>query len=288
MRIDGNGISSGLYSALHPKCQDLRRKGTIPKLGIILVGDNPESQTYIRQKQKNASLLGIETDIQHLPGNSTLESLNGTIDRMNADPHTHGVILQRPLPDPLMSEMQEVRTIVPVKNVDGFGEESLYIVPVAAAVILILQHTFTLEHPDAPLSEQTEYLIALMKKRITVIGKGSTAGFPIAKKLQDHGANLTVIDSKTPQRDDLLRQSDVIISCVGKLNVVRRDTIKNGVILISVGISQDQNGKLHGDYEEGEIAEIASFYTPTPGGVGPVNVACLMANVLQAASGEIR
>ena len=124
----------------------------------------------------------------------------------------------------------------------------------------------------------------LCQKSILILGRGETAGKPIAEALIKKGSRVTIVHSHTPNSDDVTRVADIVISCVGKPNVVRRDNIKEGAILISVGLSRDSEGKLHGDYEGDEIKDVAVFYTPTPGGVGPVNVACLMKNLVQAAS----
>ena len=121
-------------------------------------------------------------------------------------------------------------------------------------------------------------------RKIVVIGRGETAGKPIAEALIKRGYDISVVHSQTPNPDEIIKTADIVISCVGRPHVVRRHNIKKETILISVGLSRDSEGKLHGDYEEDEIEDIASFYTPTPGGVGPVNVACLMANLVKAAS----
>jgi methylenetetrahydrofolate dehydrogenase (NADP+) / methenyltetrahydrofolate cyclohydrolase len=283
MRIDGTVIAARLLKTLIPEIADLRQRGTHPTLGIIQVGNTTDSDAFIRQKRKSAQLLGIGIEHKTLGNSSTVGQLNGIIDTFNSSPEIHGVILQRPLPQQLTAAAGGIGQIAVGKDVDGFERNSRFPVPVASAVMLILQDIYEMEHPEATSSQNEGLMSTLLQKQVVVIGKGSTAGAPIAKQLAYHRANLTVLDSKSQQREALLKRADIIISCVGKPNIVRRDGIKKGSILISVGVWRDTNGKIHGDYDEQEVGDIASFYTPTPGGVGPVNVACLMANVVQAA-----
>lgn len=287
MKIDGKAIAEGILENLCPNVSDLKRKGVTPTLAVIQVGDDPGSTAYIRQKQKAAEAIGAKVILSHQPacrqGRSSAisnQQLQKIIEEFNNTPSIHGIIVQRPLPKPLRAD-----GILISKDVDGFLPNSPFPVPVAEAVMKILKKIHSLErsHPAKdrvrPFQRFDDWL---PKKQVVVIGRGETAGKPIAEALKKHGIDPIVVHSQTPNPDEIIRTSDIVVSCVGKPNVVRRDTVKRGVVLISVGIWRDSAGKLHGDYEEDEIREVAGFYTPTPGGVGPVNVACLMANLYRS------
>lgn len=276
MKIDGKAIAEGILENLRLNVSDLKRKGVTPTLAVIHIGDDPGSTAYIRQKQKAAEAIGAILIHSHQPacrqGRSSaisLQQLQKIIEEFNDNPAIHGIIIQRPLPKPLRAD-----GILISKDVDGFLPGSPYPVPVAAAVMAILERS----HPGF------RRVRPLRKQHIVVIGRGETAGIPITEALRKRGIDPIVVHSQTPNPDDAIRTADIVISCVGKPNVVRRDNIKTGAVLVSVGLSRDSDGKLHGDYEEDEIKDVACLYTPTPGGVGPVNVAYLMANLVEAAS----
>lgn len=270
MRIDGKAIAEKILGDLTPEVATLKQNGVIPTLAVIQVGDDPASTAYIRQKQKAADAIGAKLILSYQLSAVSSQQLQTIIEEYNKDPLIHGIIVQRPLPERLRAD-----GILPSKDVDGFLPNSPYPVPVAAAVLKIIEFAFS-------ASRITHH--ALTIKHIVVIGRGETAGIPIAEALTKRGCEVTIIHSQTLNPDEITRNADSIISCVGKPNVVRRNSIKKGAVLVSVGLWRDTTGKLHGDYEEDEIKDVASYYTPTPGGVGPVNVACLMANLLTAAN----
>lgn len=269
MRVDGKALAEKILDDLIPKVTSLKQQGITPTLAVIQVGDDPASMAYIRQKQKAAEQIGAKIILSHQPSAISNQQLQEIIQTFNNDSSVHGLIVQRPLPEGLRAD-----GILPSKDVDGFLPNSPYPVPVAEAVLTILER---LTGPG-PVKKQGQ------APSIVVIGRGETAGKPIEDVLIKKGHKVTVVHSQTKNPNEIIGSADIVISCVGKPNVVRRDNIKEGAILLSVGISRDREGKLHGDYEEDEIKNVAAFYTPTPGGVGPVNVAALMANVVEAAS----
>lgn len=254
MRIDGKAIADGILNTLEKKIKHLDFQ---PTLAVILVGDDPASLSYIKQKTKAAERIGAKLLFEHLSATISRETLVSAIARFNTDPLVHGLIVQRPVPIPGIGIT--LNTVAPEKDVDGFTQNSPFQVPVARAVVTILKNIgATLEN-----------------KNIVIIGRGETAGKPIAKAFP----SATIIHSQTPNPNEIIKSADILISCVGK-NVVKN--IKPGAILISVGLFRENDGLLHGDYEEEDVKNLAGFYTPTPGGVGPVNVACLMQNLLDA------
>lgn len=254
MRIDGKAIADGILNTLAEKIKYLDFQ---PTLAVVLVGDDPGSLSFIKQKTKAADRIGARLFFEHLPENTSEETLASTITRFNNDPTVHGLIVQRPIPIPGIGIA--LNTVAPEKDVDGFTQNSPFQVPVARAVVTILKSIG----------------VTMENKNIVIIGRGETAGKPIAKEFP--GA--TIIHSQTPNPNEIIKSADILISCVGK-NVVKN--IKPGAILISVGLFRGVDGLLHGDYEEEDVKNLAAFYTPTPGGVGPVNVACLMQNLLDA------
>ena len=290
MKIDGKSIAENILNNLHAQVAVLKQKGLTPTLAVIQVGDDPASTAYIRQKQKAAEAIGAKIILSHQSSVISHQRLEKIIKDFNNDPSVHGIILQRPLPGPLAGQSTSLcRVILPAKDVDGFHPNSPYPVPVASAIIKIIEHVFhssLITHSPRCACEAGHSSLddVLGGKHIVVIGRGDTAGKPIADMFMKKGYTVSVVHSQTPHPDAITKTADILISCVGKPNVVRRDNIKKGAILISVGITRGSDGKLHGDYEEDQIKDHASLYTPTPGGVGPVNVACLMKNLVQAAT----
>lgn len=265
MKLDGKALSESVLSDLASQVEQLKSRGTIPTLAVILVGDNPASLAYIKQKQKAADRIGAVLIFSHQPATISKTDLQNLVEQYNNDPAIHGIIIQRPIPQEVGDVTTILNSIVPKKDIDGFLPDTLFDVPVAVAVDKLLQTTDI--HPS---------------KKIAVIGRGDTAGKPIAAYFKNHGYDVSVIHSQTPQPDHIIRNADIVISCVGKEHVITKEHIQPKVTLISVGIWRDAEGKLHGDYDEADIADVAAWYTPTPGGVGPVNVACLMQNLVQA------
>ncbi len=248
MIIDGKALADIILSSLK---KDVEKLSCTPTLAVIQIGDNPASLAYIKQKQKAAEIINA---------NVIISNTMSDLERFNNDPSIHGVIIQRPVP--VSIEKYHVRI---QKDIDGFEKNTLYDVPVALAIHKILKQI------NADLS-----------KHIIVVGRGETAGKPIFQYVQKLNCTTSQIFSTSPNNTEFLKKADIIISCVGKKRVITSRDIKQGVILISVGIWRDGEGKLHGDYDEKDIKEKASWYTPTPKGVGPVNVACLMQNLVKA------
>ena len=283
MIINGKAIAQDLLRKLKKDIDLLKQRGILPTLAIILVGKNPESLSYIRQKERTAKQIGAELRVIKYELEITKDTVQKQITELNADPLIHGVIIQRPLPTQLQDK-KLLNSINPYKDVDGFVSGSKFQVPVALTVEKILQEISKSKEQKAKSkrNNQKAYDNWIKQQNIVVIGRGETAGKPIADYFKKQGYRISVIHSQTSEKEKqrTLTNTDIIISCVGKERVVTPQSIKQGAILISVGIWRDSEGKLHGDYEEDDIKKIASFYTPTPGGVGPVNVACLLENLV--------
>lgn len=331
MKIDGKAIAERILAELTREVVSLKERGVVPTLAVILVGDNPASLAYIRQKEKAAERIGAKLVLCMQSLELSQNQLHELIEKYNTDPSIHGLIVQRPLPKSFAAESIALcSTILLSKDVDGFLPNSPFTVPVAAAVVTLMEEVFYSVSParacPAALYGEPEtikrktwipgqarddnFIKWLRSKNIVVIGRGETAGKPIAdyisrlfatlhadvaiksngfttslkeRRNNQYCATIRIVHSQTPSPAEIIKQADIAVSCVGKQRVVTKDVIKPGVILIGVGIWRDSEGKLRGDYAEEDIGRIASFYTPTPGGVGPVNVACLMQNLVTAA-----
>ena len=280
MRIDGKKIASEILDKLKPSVLELKQSGITPTMAIILMGSNEASNIYVKQKGIKAKEIGARVKVFPVKEATTNDDLTKLVKKLDKNPKIHGIILQRPAPPNI--KVDELTNLVsPDKEVDGFGEKPNYPVPVAQAVILMLKGV------HRHLGSKINFANWLKAKRIAVIGKGQTAGHPIIELLNKHGVKPWVIDSKTKNRGEILKNSDIIISAVGK-RVLTSKEVKKDVVLIGVGIYSDQNGKLKGDYDDSDMEKIASFYSPTPGGVGPLNVACLMENLLSAAMNQTK
>ncbi len=279
MKVDGRVIAEKIYDELKLKVVSLQGKGISPKLAVIMVGENTGSLTYIKQKQKFAEYIGAEVQVFRYKTDVKEQIILNAIGELNKDNLVQGIIVQLPLPDH-MHEETIVRAVNPKKDIDGFHKNSPFTVPIVKAVIRVLEEIQKIDVPSE------EFLIWLKTKQIVVIGKGKTAGGPLISYLQKQKVSCVVIDQKTNNPEKIMREADIILSAVGKSNVVKSTNIKKGVILIGVGLDRGEDKKLHGDYVEKEIEPIASFYTPTPGGIGPVNVACLLQNLVIAAKNQ--
>ncbi len=287
MRIDGKKIADAILESLVPEVLTLKKKGCIPALAVIQVGDDPASTAYISQKKKAAERIGAVLKHEKLPADVSYQHVNILIHEYNANPAIHGIIVQRPLPDTLSDAKAALVSITPQKDVDGFVPNSPFTVPVAAAVLTILEDVYGLTRSDLvnkqnrTPSQDEDFSDWLRRQSIVVIGRGETAGKPIAEALGKRGCTPSIVHSQTPNPKQIIKDADIVISCVGRERMVTKDSIKPNAILIGVGLWRDNKGNLRGDYEEDEIKDIAAFYTPTPGGVGPVNVACLMQNLVK-------
>ena len=298
MKIDGKEIANRIFEQLKAKVNKLEKRKITPHLTIILVGEDPASQAYVNQKKIKGKIIGVKITVKHTSFNIGESALLKTIEQLNNDNNVHGIIVQRPLPKTINSNKISM-AIDPKKDVDGFNKESEFQTPIAAAVLQILKEIYSSSEVDdstesrssrfVPLSgtlsnnkNKPTFLGWLKSKYIVVIGKGETGGRPIIQLFKQIEIEPTVIDSKTKSPETITKKADIIISAVGKPNVIKPEIIKKGVILISVGLHKGEDGKLYGDYEEEKIKNIASFYTPTPGGAGPVNVAMLLKNLIDA------
>lgn len=275
MKIDGRLIAHRLKAKLQVS---ISRLSASPHIAVVLVDNDPSSLAYIEQKVKVGKEIGAQVAVFRFPKSVSATEFFHLIEKLNKDNTVNGIIIQRPLPIDIDKEKLNT-SVVPQKDVDGFHPTSIFSSPVACAVIKILQWVHQDIKNNKPVPDFTSWL---KTHTILVIGRGETAGKPIANYLNKKKYQVTIAHSKTKNIKDLCLRSDIIISCVGQPNVVRHNMVTNKTILLGVGM-HSENGKLKADYIQEEIANKVTYYTPVPGGVGPVNVACLFENVLEAA-----
>ncbi|MCL4338168.1 bifunctional 5,10-methylenetetrahydrofolate dehydrogenase/5,10-methenyltetrahydrofolate cyclohydrolase [Patescibacteria group bacterium] len=276
MKIDGRKIAYGIKNSLKKQVNIILSQNISPHLAVIIVGKDKSSLAYVRQKQITGADIGVKVSVISFPDNLAQNKLFSEIDRLNQDRSVHGIIIQRPLPI-TVDNIKLDKAVTPQKDVDGFHKNSLFRPPIALAIMHILHNIFSTIKND----KNESFSGWLSKKKILVIGRGETGGKPIANYLMKNNLSITIAHSKTTDLKRACLTSEIIVSCVGKSNIVRHDMITNKTILIGVGLHPEDN-KLRSDYDEAEIAQRAAFYTPVPGGVGPVNVACLFENLVKA------
>ncbi len=273
--INGKQLATELLKKLAQKFSTLQEK---PTLAVIQIGNDAGSTSYINQKKKKGEEVGINVAHIHFQNTINQQELEEEIDTLNMNPEITGIIIQRPLP-PHIDTNKITQRVAREKDVDGFRADSPFTPPVALAVLHILSVVAKLASPSSQL------LNFLRTQKIVILGRGETAGKPIALTFEKLNIPHSVIHSKTLNREELLHRADIIISCVGKGGVIQKEDLKPGVVLIGVGIHRVAAPSygapiLSGDYDENEIKDIASFYTPTPGGVGPLTVAFLLKNLI--------
>ncbi len=270
MKIDGKALAQQILDDLKQRVEILKFKALVPQMYIITFGNNPQTESYLKQKILKAEYIGAQITIKRFEENIDQKTVYDLIEKLNNDPKVNGIIVQRPMPSKF-DEQTISEAVTSTKDIDGFHSNSPFKTPVAEAVIELI----TKADPN----------IDLKSKNIVLAGKGITAGNPIRQLFKKLGINTTYVDSQTENKDEIFRNADIIVSAVGK-NILNSGNIKNNVILIGVGMHTVE-GKLKGDYEEVEVENKSLFYTPTPGGVGPVNVAILMRNLVLASENTL-
>jgi methylenetetrahydrofolate dehydrogenase (NADP+) / methenyltetrahydrofolate cyclohydrolase len=276
MKIDGRAIASNIRSELKDKIIQFKYK---PNLSVILVGNDKPSLAYVDIKKKTGGKIGITTEIYKLPENTVKSEILHLTNKLNKDPNVNGIIIQRPVPTEIKKEVLDM-AVIKSKDVDGFRKDSPFDPPISVAIIKILEEIVGRLNCKKTL-DIDEIKKFLRRKKLLVIGRGETGGKPIMKYFTKLGIDYVNANSKTDNIEKLINLSDIIISCVGKPNIVRHMMLKPETILIGVGM-HDESGKMCTDYYEEDIKDHCAFYTPVPGGTGPVNVACLFKNVVDA------
>lgn len=273
--IDGKALAEELRAELKKKIEKAERK---PGLAVVIVGDDPASRIYVRNKIKACAQLGIRSYSYELPEQSTQTEVETLLDELAANAEIDGILLQLPLPKHL--DMESATAHIPFeKDVDGFSEANLGLLMKNKAHIVACT-------PLGVMKLLESAGIELTGKNAVVLGRSETVGKPMAMLLLNANATVTVCHSKTKNIKEICRQADVFVSAVGKANFVTADMVKEGAVVIDVGMNRDENGKLCGDVDFEGVKEKVSFITPVPGGVGPMTITMLMYNTYLAAYKE--
>lgn len=283
MEIDGKKISDFIGQLLKKELKKRKKKRT-PKLIAFLIGDSTDQRSYIAIKSKVAKKLGIKFELVHIKSIPSFESFAHRIKETSLDLETSAIIIQQPLPAQLSTDSL-FEYITDNKEIEGHKRKTPFTPPIGLAVLTVLKYIFGTQTIDNQLivnlnKDKKLFKKVFRNKKIVLIGRGITGGKPIGKTLSDAKINYIGINSKTPEPATYLKEADVIITAVGE-KVIRPEVLKPGVVLINVGLRRE-NGKLKGDYDENEIKHIASYYTPTPGGIGPIDVVYLYKNLIEA------
>ena len=276
--IDGKELAKKTRQNLKIECDELKNKGINPKLAVIMVGDNPASKVYVRNKSKACQEVGVEYEEYLLDSNITQKNLIDLIKKLNNDKNINGILLQSPIPKHL--DINEAfRTIDYNKDVDGFH-------PMNVGKLTLGQDTFVSCTPYGVMRMFEEYNIDLCGKNVVILGRSNIVGKPLTQCCLNKSATITVCHSKTQNTKKITKEADIVISAIGKAKFITEDMIKEGAIVIDVGINRDENGKIVGDVDFENVKQKASYITPVPGGVGPMTVAMLINNVIKAAKNQ--
>ena len=272
--ISGKETAAKIRELLRAQIDQLRQKGYQPGLAVVIVGDDPASQVYVRNKEKACKEVGIAAQTFALPKETTQQELMALIDTLNARSDVHGILVQLPLPRHL-DEHQVINAILPEKDVDAFH-------PVNVGKIMIGDFDYVPCTPAGVMALLEEAQIDVSGKRAVVIGRSNIVGKPQAMLLLHKNATVTICHSKTQHLEEITRQADIIVVAIGKAHFLRGDMVKDGVVVIDVGMNRLENGKLAGDVDFDTVAPKASYITPVPGGVGPMTITMLLQNTVTA------
>ena len=272
--IDGKELAKKIRTKLKIECKELKEKNINSKLAVIMVGEDPASKVYVRNKSRACEEVGIEYEEYLLNANITQKELIELIKELNNDETVNGILLQSPIPSKL--DINEAfRTIAPEKDVDGFN-------PVNVGKLVLNQDTFVSCTPYGIMKMFEEYDIDLTGKNVVILGRSNIVGKPLIHCCLNKNATVTSCHSKTQNLAQKAKEADILISAIGKANFVTADMVKDGAVVIDVGINRLNNGKITGDVDFESVKEKASYITPVPGGVGPMTIAMLMNNVIKA------
>jgi len=275
--LDGKALAQTVRHELTQTiAKHLASGGVKPGLAVLLVGDDPASQVYVRNKVKACAEVGMASTLLHLPANTTQHALLQHIEQLNQDPLVHGVLVQLPLP-PQLDEALVMAAIDPTKDVDGFHVAN-------AGALLLGQPGFwpCTPHGCMRMLDSIDGMQSLRGKHAVVVGRSHIVGKPLALMLLARDATVTICHSGTPNLAAQTRQADVLVAAVGRAGLITQDMVQPGAVVLDVGINRNAHGKLCGDVAP-EVAQVAGYLSPVPGGVGPMTIAMLLHNTVQAA-----
>lgn len=273
--IDGKLISKSVKDKIAEEVKELKKRGITPGLAVIIVGENPASQIYVRNKQRACEEVGFESFKYELPESTTQNELLELIKKLNNDDRVNGILCQLPLPEHI-DESTVINNISPKKDVDAFHPENV-------GRIMIGDYSFLPCTPAGVMELIASTGTDITGKECVVVGRSNIVGKPMAMLLLHKSGTVTVCHSKTQDLKAECMRADILVAAVGVAKLIKGDMVKEGAVLIDVGMNRDENGKLCGDIDFDSCKDKASYITPVPGGVGPMTIAMLMKNTLTAA-----
>lgn len=273
--IDGNALARQLRAAAQQRAAALTQRGHPPGLAVLLIGDDPASQVYVRNKVRACQENGFHSLLERLPADTSEAQLLTRIADLNADPSIHGILVQLPLPAHIDSH-RVIESIAAEKDVDGFHMLS-------AGALMTGAPGFKPCTPYGIMKMLEHTGVNLRGAHAVVVGRSNIVGKPVAMLLLQESATVTICHSATRDLGAMTRQADIVVAAVGKRNLLTAPMIKPGAIVIDVGMNRDENGKLCGDVDFDSVSQVASWITPVPGGVGPMTITMLLINTLEAA-----
>ena len=273
--IDGRAVSKAVREQVKAETVGVKEMGVTPGLAVIIVGDDPASQVYVRNKEKACEEVGFYSEKFALPAETTQEELNNLVLELNDRPDINGILCQLPLPSHL-NDKEVINLINPLKDVDAFH-------PVNVGAIMIGDYNFLPCTPAGIMELIHSTGVDITGKKAVVMGRSNIVGKPMAMLLLHENATVEITHSKTKNLSEITREADILVVAIGKAKFVKADMVKEGAIVIDVGMDRDENGKLCGDVDFENVAEKCQFITPVPGGVGPMTISMLMKNTLTAA-----
>ncbi len=273
--IDGKAVSAEVKAAVAAETAQLKEKGIVPGLAVIIVGDDPASRVYVNNKKKACAAVGFHSEEYALPAQTTENELLHLVRELNENPHINGILVQLPLPAQI-DEHKVIAAIAPEKDVDAFQA-------VNVGKIVIGDYDFLPCTPSGCMDLIHSTGVEIAGKNCVVVGRSNIVGKPMAMLLLHESGTITICHSKTNNLKEICQNADILVVAIGKAKFITGDMIKKGAVVIDVGMDRDENGKLCGDVDFDSAKEVAGYITPVPGGVGPMTIATLMRNTLTAA-----
>ena len=278
-KLDGKKLSNEIKEELKTRVHRLQDKGITPCLAVILVGDDPASQVYIRNKKRAAQKVGVKTLDNVLPASTSENEIIDLIYSLNNDPQVHGILVQLPLPQGI-NEDRVIQAILPSKDVDGFHPQNI-------GKLFMNKGELAPCTPNGIMHLLANYDIQLDGKRVVIVGRSKIVGMPMIAMMLNANATVTVTHSHTRNLKEITREADVVIVAVGKAEFLTGDYFKSNAVVIDVGMNRNEAGKLVGDVEAASTADKVAFITPVPGGVGPMTIAMLLKQTIEIAERSI-
>ena len=275
MKISGKDISLKIKDEIKEEIEKIKEQyPRVPQLAVILVGDNQASQTYVRNKERGCHYVGMDSLVMRHDENFTEKELLEEIEQLNQDENVDGILVQLPLPKHI-DENRVLKAIAPAKDVDGFYPENV-------AQLFLGQHSLVPCTPKGMMVLLDEIGYDLTGKEVVVVGRSNIVGKPVALLCLQRNATVTIAHSKTENLKEVCQRADVLIAAVGKAKMITKDYVKDGAVILDVGINRDENNKLCGDVDYEDVKDKAYAITPVPGGIGPMTITMLLKNTLEA------